>query len=481
MGSIANGDLGRALGTIKAVVGDGGWVQDPDAHARYETEERGLFSGPALLVVRPSTTQQVSGVVAACATARIPVIPIGGRTGLVGGGVPTPGHPGVVVSLERMNRVRALDAVNHTLTAEAGCILATVQQAAADADRLFPLSLGAEGSCVIGGNISSNAGGIQVLRYGNMRELVLGLEVVLPDGCIWNGLRGLRKDNTGYDMKHLFIGAEGTLGIVTAAVLKLFPRPVQSQTALLAVPDVQSALRLFAWARAETADQLTAFELLPRFGMEISNKHAGSVDPLEHPYPWYVLMEIASSRTPGPGEPDLSQVLQSIMEGGFGQGLIIDGVVASSAAQRTALWRIREGMWQGQQREGASIKHDVSVPISAVAEFMQRGTAACHAVMPEARVLGFGHIGDGNIHFNLAQPPGAEPDAFMAQSEEVHEAVHRIVTELHGSISAEHGIGQLKRSQLALHKDPVEMAMMMAVKATFDPLGIMNPGKLLPG
>jgi len=464
------------LDRIKAALGDRGYIDAPAAMAPYLGEERGLYRGAALAVARPASTAEVASVVRLCAAARVPIIPQGGNTGLCGGAVPEAERMGVVLSLGRMNRVRAIDPVNYTITVEAGAILAEVQRAAADADRLFPLSLGAEGTCQIGGNLSTNAGGIAVLRYGNMRELTLGLEVVLPDGAVWDGLAGLRKDNTGYDLKQLFIGGEGTLGVITAATLKLFPRPRQLETAFLGLARVEDAMALFVRARTATGDQLTAFELIPRIGLEIAMAHVPGVhDPLGDAQAWYVLMEMSSSQVGTGLRAALEAFLAEMMEA----GLVADGTIAASAAQARDLWRIREGMVEAQKHVGAGIKHDVSVPVSSVARFILAASEAVTRRYPGARPIPFGHVGDGNIHFNIAQPIGADPAGFLAEWSAINHIVHDIVAALNGSISAEHGIGLLKRDELPRYKSAVALALMRRIKAALDPDGIMNPGKIL--
>ena len=442
--------------------------------APYLEEQRGLYHGSALAVVRPGCTDEVAAVVRACAEAGIAIVPQGGNTGLCGGGVPQ--GRAVVVSTERLNRIRALDPINLTMTAEAGCVLATLQAAAEEADCLFPLSLGAEGSCRIGGNVSTNAGGLNVLRYGNTRELVLGLEVVLADGRVWDGLRALRKNNTGYDLKQLFIGAEGTLGIVTACTLKLFPRPREVQTALIALPEPQAALTLLAAARDASGDAVTACELIPRIGVELCLKHVGGArDPFDRPHPWLLLLELSSSRPGG-----LRQALESVLANALEQGHALDAVLAETGEQRNAFWRLREGIPEAQRKEGGSIKHDVAVATSRVPELLARATAAVEAALPGVRVVAFGHLGDGNIHFNLTQPSSDDKHAFLARWEEMNRIVHDIVAEMGGSVSAEHGIGQLKIAEMARYKSEVELDLMRRVKAALDPQGIMNPGKVLP-
>jgi D-lactate dehydrogenase (cytochrome) len=477
MGDAPNRPDPALLDRLKDIVGPRGWLGDPGDVAPHLVETRGLYHGATALVLRPADTGQVSAIVKLCAEARLPIVPQGGNTGLVGGGVPAEDGHNVVLAMGRMNRIRAIDPANFTLIAEAGCVLAEIQKAASEADRLFPLSLGSEGTCQIGGNLSTNAGGVQVLRYGNMRELVLGVEAVLPDGRIWDGLRSLRKDNTGYDLKQLFIGGEGTLGIVTAASLRLFPKPREIATAFVGMNDAAAAMRLFTRTREASGDQVTAFELIPRIGIEFAVRHQpGAADPLERPYPFYALIELFSS-SPKPG---LGALLEALLEAALDAGEILDGTVAASGAQRRALWLIREGIVEGQVREGGSIKHDVSVPVSSVATFMERATAAVEARLPGIRVVAFGHAGDGNIHFNLSQPLGHDRAAYLARWAEFNEIVHAIASQLNGSISAEHGIGRLKREEITHYKSALELELMARVKAALDPLDIMNPGKTVP-
>jgi D-lactate dehydrogenase (cytochrome) len=468
-------DSHAALAAIRQIVGPKGIIEEPSEIAPHVNDQRDLFHGSTLAVVRPSSTAEVSDVVRIAADARLPIVPQGGNTGLVGGSVPPAGAQGIVLSLGRMNRVRAIDAVNNTMTAEAGCVLKDLQDKARESGRLFPLSLGAEGSCMIGGNLSTNAGGVGVLRYGNARELVLGLEVVLADGRIWDGLRGLRKDNTGYDLKHLFVGGEGTLGVITAAVLKLFPLPASRETAFVAVPDVRSALLLLNEARAASGDAVSAFELVPRLGVELVTKHFGIPTPLATQSPWYVLIELTSPEA-GDG---LRRRLERILETALESGRILDGTIAASEAQRGTLWHLREVLPESQTREGGSIKHDVSVPVSRIPDFIAKGTAAIAAALPGARVFAFGHMGDGNIHFNVSQPVGADKGTFLKEWERLNRVVHDIVAALGGSFSAEHGIGVLKKSELRRYRSPLELELMQRIKTAFDPAGIMNPGKIL--
>jgi FAD/FMN-containing dehydrogenase len=406
---------------------------------------------------------------------RIGVVPQGGNTGLVGGSVPGESGGEVVISLARMNTVRDVDAINYTMTVEAGCVLAEVQNAAREADRLFPLSLAAEGSCQIGGNLSTNAGGTAVLRYGNAKDLVLGLEVVLPSGDVWNGLRRLRKDNAGYDLKQLFLGAEGSLGVVTAAVLKLFPLPADSATALVAMPEVEAAPRLLARLREASGDTITTFEYMHRACLDILVTYTDLGDPFDEVYQHYALVELTSSRR----DAGLRPLLEGALESAFDDGIAVNAVIASSGAQAERLWRMRETLPEAQKNLGVGIKHDVSVPVSRVPEFIVRATKYCEDAIEGARVVSFGHIGDGNVHFNLMQPEDADVAAFLARGAEITTRVHDIAAELDGSFSAEHGIGVLKKHELERYKSPVELNLMRALKHTLDPHNIMNPGKVV--
>ncbi len=458
------------------ILGPDGVLQDAAATAPYLTDWRKLYRGAAIAVLRPRNADEVSRIVRLCAERSIGIVPQGGNTGLVGGATPSAAGTEIVLSLARMNRIRSVDAENFTATVEAGTILQHVQEAAAAADRLFPLSLGAEGQCQIGGNISTNAGGIAVLRYGNMRELVLGLEVVLPSGEIWGGLRALRKDNTGYDLKQIFIGAEGTLGVVTAAVLKLFPKPVEKATAFAATPDPARALELLAACRAASGDNVTSFELLPRFAIDLALKHVpGSVDPLQTPSPWYLLIEMTAT-APNAG---LREALEKTLEAALTDGLIADATIAESEAAARRLWHLREAVVEGQRLEGASIKHDIAVPVATVARFLEEGVREMVAAMPAVRPVPFGHLGDGNIHFNLMQPVGMSGEAFLERGRALTTLVHDRVAALGGSISAEHGLGQLRRGEITRYKSATELALMRSLKAALDPRGIMNPGKVV--
>ena len=469
---------GDLIARLEAVVGPKGLLVEAEAMAPHLHDRRERYRARARAVVKPTSTEEVAEVVRICAAARVPMVPQGGNTGLVGGGIPDEDGRAVVLSLARMNRIRELDPVNDTMTVEAGCILQNLQAAAAEADRLFPLSLGAEGSCMIGGNLSTNAGGIQVLRYGTARELVLGLEVVLPDGRIWDGLRALRKDNTGYDLKQLFIGAEGTLGIITAAVLRLYPRPKETATAFAAVRDVAAAVELLGRVRAATGEAVTSFELIPRLGLDFALAHvAGIVDPLGRRHDWYVLLELSA----GAGNQGLGAALEAVLAAAHDDGLVADAAIAASGAQAQAFWRIREGIVEAQKFEGGSIKHDIAVPISAVAEFVERATAAVEALVPGIRPLVFGHIGDGNIHLNLTQPEGADTEGFLARWDELRRAVYEVVVDLNGSISAEHGIGRANLEANLRTKSEVEIDLMRKLKRALDPENLMNPGRVVPG
>ncbi len=466
----------EVLERIKVAVGPKGYTTDPVEIEPHCLSWRDNWRGWVPMVVKPADVSEVAAVVAICAESGTPIVPQGGNTGLTGGSQPHDTGAEIILSTSRMNKIREIDTTNNTMTVEAGCILSTLQEAASDANRLFPLSLAAEGSCQIGGNLSTNAGGTQVLRYGNARNLVLGLEVVLPDGRIWDGLRGLRKDNTGYDLKQVFIGAEGTLGIITAAVLKLFPKPTEVQTAFIAVPDPGASLSLLSRARSAVGERVTAFELIQRRAIDFVLAHIPGVpDPLERAHPWYVLMEVS-----GQGAPDsLRPVVEDVLAGGLEAGEVLDAVLAANRGQGQALWRIREAIPEAQNHEGQSVKHDVSVPLSRIAEFIERADGALEAAYPGVRCVSFGHIGDGNIHYNPAQPLGPEGASFAAEYGAVNRLVHDLVTELNGSISAEHGLGRLRRDEAKRYKSDVEMDLMGKIKDAIDPGNIMNPGKVV--
>ena len=464
---------------LRSIVGPGGHLDDSADRSAYLTEWRGLYQGETPLVLLPSATSQVAGILRVCSAHRIGVVPQGGNTGLVGGAIPhsTPERAQVLVSARRLNAIRSVDADNFTVTAEAGCILSAVQAAAGAAGRQFPLSLASEGSCQLGGVISTNAGGTAVLRFGSMRDLVLGLEVVLADGRVLDVLRSLRKDNTGYDLKHFFIGAEGTLGFVTAATCKLFPQPRRIVTAWLAVPSPAAAIKVHAAARDQLGDELAAFEFANQLTLDLVLKNIpGSRPPLGNHSPWHLLMEVSTSRN----DPGLEEQVQEFLARMQDSGLVSDGILASSGAQREALWRLRHSMSEAQKKEGASIKHDISVPVDSMERFLGTATAVVAKLVPGVRVVAFGHLGDGNVHFNLSQPPGADGADFLGRWNEISHRVHEVAIDLGGSFSAEHGIGALKLGELAHWRGGVPLEVMRAVKRALDPLGIMNPGKLLP-
>jgi FAD/FMN-containing dehydrogenase len=443
--------------------------------APFLTDWRGRFTGSALAVLRPGTVQEVADLVRACAAARVPIVPQGGNTGLVLGSVPDASGTAIVLSLARLNKVRAVDPVNRTMTVDAGCILQAVQENAAAHGCLFPLSLAAEGSCSIGGNLSTNAGGTAVLRYGNTRELCLGLEVVTPQGEIWSGLRGLRKDNTGYDLRDLFIGAEGTLGVITGAVLKLFPQPKASITALAALASPAAALRLLSLVQDRCGASLTGFELMSDFCLRLVHKHFPQLPQPFTGHAQYVLLELSSSES----EEHAVGLLESAIGASLEAGIIADAVVASSVAQSRALWQVREHIPLAQAADGKNIKHDISLPVSAIADFIAHTEPLLQQAFPGCQPVCFGHLGDGNLHFNVAPPTGIPNEEFLVNQQALNRVVHDNVVAFGGSISAEHGIGALKRDELARYKSPVELQMMRAIKAALDPLGIMNPGKII--
>ena len=462
-----------AVQKIRDLLGDAGVVEEASHLHAYNTEWRGHFTGHATFVARPKDAAECGAVVKICADAGIGVVPLGGNTGLVGGGV---AEDEIIISTERLNSIFEIDPVNSTMTVGAGCILADIQKAADEADRLFPLSLAAEGSCRIGGNLSTNAGGTNVLRYGNARDLVLGLEVVLPSGEVWNGLRGLRKDNTGFELKHLFMGAEGTLGIITAAVLKLFPKPRQTQTVLIALDSVDNVIKLFARASGAVGDALTAFEYMNRESLAVTCKHTEGVrDPFDAEHAAYVLMELTSPRAGN----DLRSAMEGFLEAAFEGGEVEDAVFAESGQQMHDLWHIRETIPEAQGHEGGSIKNDISVPVSLMATYLEKADALIEGIVPGIRPMTFGHIGDGNLHYNLTQPADMSKADFMDKWHDVTDPLNDLVFELGGSFSAEHGVGKLKRDELVRYTPAVEIDLMRKVKAAIDPTGIMNPGKVL--
>lgn len=459
------------LARLKHAVGPKGFTEDPAEIAPHLEEWRSKYHGRSSLMLKPASTAEISTILSICNETRTAIVPQGGNTGLVGAQIPFNGE--VLLTMARLNRIRTVDPAGQTLIAEAGVTLAAVQNAASEQNLLFPLSLASEGSCTIGGNLSTNAGGVAVLRYGMARDLTLGLEVVLADGRVLNLLRTLRKDNTGYDLKQLFIGAEGTLGVITAAALKLFPAPQERATAFVAVEDVRKAIALLSRLQAATGGLISAFELMPRAGVELLQKHfPGMAEPLRGPSPWYVLVEAAS----GAG---IRAVFEDGLSAAMADGLASNAVIAESDRQRKALWALRETLPEAQKREGASIKHDISIPIDAIPDFIARATQAVLAREPGARPVTFGHLGDGNLHFNFQAPVGSDPTAFLSRWNEIQGVVHDLVHALGGSISAEHGIGTQKREALLQYKSPAEIEVMRSLKKTFDPNGILNPGKIL--
>jgi FAD/FMN-containing dehydrogenase len=461
------------LGRFIAIVGDKYAVTDAAEQEPYLTEGRGLYRGATPVVLRPGSVGEVAAIVRLANETGTAIVPQGGNTGLVGGQISLGGE--VVVSLKRLDRIRELDVLSNTMTCEAGVILANAQAAAAGADRLFPLSLGAEGSCTIGGNLSTNAGGTGAFAYGVARDLVLGLEVVLPDGRVLNALNKLKKDNTGYDLKNLFVGAEGTLGIVTAAVLKLFPAPKVTETAVVGVPSPEAALALLAMVQERTNRAATSFEILSRIAVDFAVRHGHDVrDPLEEPHPWYVLVQLQSA-----AEQDLRTMLEETLETGMERGFVADAAVADSLEHRRAFWHLREILPEVQKPEGGSIKHDVSVPLAAIPAFLAEAGAAVERLVPGCRPVPFGHLGDGNIHYNVSQPAGADTAAYLARWDEMNEAVYAVVMKFGGSISAEHGVGVMKRKLVAALKDPVAIDVMGMLKRTLDPNNILNPGKVV--
>ncbi|MBB3944974.1 FAD/FMN-containing dehydrogenase [Rhizobium skierniewicense] len=458
------------------IVGEKNAVRDQADLAPHLVENRGLYKGASPLLLKPASTEEVAAILKLASETGTAIVPQTGNTGLVGGQTPRSDGNDVILSLERMNRVRDIDPIANVIIVDGGCILDHVHQEAEKVERMFPLSLGSQGSCRIGGNLATNAGGTAVLAYGNMRQLCLGLEVVLPTGEIWNGLRRLKKDNTGYDLRDLFIGSEGTLGIITGAVLKLFPKPKGHQVGFAGLNSPEEALKLFERASTLCGAALTGFELMPRIGIEFTAKHIPGVrDPLETAHPWYALIDISTS-----DKAETAQtMMETLLEQGFEAGIVQDAVIAASEAQRQALWHMRESMSDAQKPEGGSIKHDVSVPVSKIPEFMAEAAAGVIDAIPGARICAFGHLGDGNIHYNISQPVGADKAEFIARWREINHIVHGIVLSYGGSISAEHGIGQLKRDELADIRPGIEMELMRRIKTAFDPAGVMNPGKVV--
>jgi FAD/FMN-containing dehydrogenase len=460
---------------VRAIVGATRLIEDGDLSA-YEIDWRKRYRGRALAVARPANTNEVAAVVRACAAHRVPIVTQGGNTGLVGASVPDASGTQLLLSLTRMNRVRAIDAANLTMTVDAGCVLQAVQEAAAAQGLLFPLSLAAEGSCTIGGNLATNAGGTQVLRYGNARELCLGLEVVSAAGEVWNGLTGLRKDNTGYDLRHLFVGSEGTLGVITGATLKLYPQPAASSTALAALGSLDDAVTLLQLARSRLGAGLTGFEVMSGYALGLVRRH---FPQLAQPLPaceWTVLLEQSDSESAAHAHT----LFEALLEAALARGLITDAAVAASLEQSKAMWHLRESIPIAQSLEGQNIKHDIALPVSAIAAFVASTDAALLRAFPGVRLVDFGHLGDGNLHYNVQPPEGANPEAYLHEFEHaVNTLVFDAVADFGGSFSAEHGIGALKRDELARRKSPVALGLMRSIKHALDPLGLMNPGRML--
>jgi FAD/FMN-containing dehydrogenase len=469
-------DAAELRGRLREILGADGVLTAAGECAPYLIDHRQLYQGAALAVALPRTVAQVSQLLAWCDQARVGVVPHGGNTSYCGGATPDESAKQLVLSLQRLNRIRSLDAANYSLVAEAGCILGNLQQAADEAERLLPLTLGSQGSCQIGGNLSTNAGGTSVLRYGMARDLVLGLEVVLADGRVLDGLTALRKDNTGYDIKSLFLGAEGTLGVITAASLKLFPKVRDVATAFVAVADVRAAVALLGRLREASSDRVSSFELIPRIAVELTARHIPQVsDPLDQAHDWYVLCELSSSRA----ADGLEQLLATALGAALSDGLVLDAAVARNERERAALWRLRESIPEAQRKAGASLKHDIAVPVAALPEFLARAALWVNTNVPEGRLVAYGHLGDGNLHFNLSPAAGVGAEPFLGRAPAVRRAIHDLVREFRGSFSAEHGIGRLKVEELERYADAVELQLMRAVKTAFDPHGIMNPGKVL--
>ena len=461
---------------LSVLLGSDCLLTEEPAIEPFLTDHRKLYRGRTPAVALPRTVEQISRLLSFCNDNRVGIVPHGGNTSYCGGATPDESGDQIVLSLRRLSRVRNIDARNWSTVVEAGCILADVQRAAEQVDRFFPLSLGSEGTCQIGGNLSTNAGGTNVVRYGMMRDQVLGLEVVLPNGRVLSTLNTLRKDNTGYDLKSLFVGAEGTLGVITAASLKLYPKIRATATAFAAVPSTQAAVTLLNELRDASGDSVSSFELIPRVGVDLTTKHIpGVVDPLDRRFEWYVLCELTSSRY----IDTLGAVLEGALESALSRGIVLDGVMAQNERHREAFWKLRETIPEAQRLDGASLKHDISVPIAVLPDFVERASQWISANVPEGRLVCYGHVGDGNLHFNLNQAPGASQEAFMAREPATRRAIHDLVRDYCGSFSAEHGIGRLKVPELETYAPPVELEMMRAIKRAFDPNGIMNPGKVL--
>ncbi len=466
----------RTIEELKAAVGARRGRDEPADVAPYLTDLRRLYHGATPLVLQPGAADQVARILSICSRDGVAVVPSGGNTGYCGGATPDESGTQIVLSMRRMNRIRKVDAADYSMVVEAGATLAEARAAAERADRLFPLSLGSEGTAQIGGNLSTNAGGTAVLRYGMMRDLVLGLEVVLADGRMLDALKSLRKDNTGYDVKSLFIGAEGTLGVITAACLKLFPRPADAATALVGLASPRDALDLLGRLRTAAGDQISTFEIMPRIAVELTVRYVqGVANPLDMGSAWFLLVELTSPNA----RAQLTELLTRELEEAAMAGTIGDAMIGASIAQSQAMWKLRESVPEAQRRHGASLKHDVSVPVSAIPRLIEEGAALAHRLVPGGEVIGYGHLGDGNLHFNVSQRPGTDAEEFLRHGKVLEPAVFDLVESLGGSISAEHGIGRLKAEELARRADPVELAVMHALKRALDPQGILNPGKIL--
>jgi FAD/FMN-containing dehydrogenase len=466
--------------SLRAIVGEKGLIEDEHGMRPFVTDWRGLLVGGAGAVVRPASTEEVSKVVRLCHEHGVAIVPQGGNTGLMGGATPWPAHTGVVLSLGRMNRVLDVDAVGYAMTVEAGCVLQTLQETAASHDRFLPLSLGAQGSCMIGGNLSTNAGGVQVLRYGNARNLVLGLEVVLPNGDVWDGLRSLKKDNTGYDLKHLFMGAEGTLGIITKAVLKLWPAPKDVCTAWLAIRDPRAALEILSEAHAASEDNVGSCELMSRAAIDMVLRHIpGTQDPLKADTPWYLLLEWSSARARQEGTDGMAEKMEQFLADQLEAGRVLDATIAHTGNQSRNMWRIREAVAEASRAEGPGISYDVSVAISRIPEFIDKGTGAVLDILPSIRPYPLGHIGDGNLHFSFMGPEGMDQPTLTQYTGAITRAVNDLITSMGGSISAEHGIGMDKLDELSHYRSKTELDIMRTIKRALDPQNIMNPGKVL--
>lgn len=470
----------QILENLRAIVGDRGLITNEQDKQPFVTDWRRSRAGSAAVVVRPGSVEEVSKVVKLCHDNGIAIVPQAGNTGLMGGATPWPNHAGILLSVGRLNKVIEVDPVGYSMTVEAGCILQTLQETAAQHDRFFPLSLGAQGSCQIGGNLSTNAGGVQVLRYGNARNLVLGLEVVLPNGDIWNGLRSLKKDNTGYDLKHLFMGAEGTLGIITKAVLKLWPASKDAATAWLAVRDPQAAIEILSEAHSASEDNVESCELMSREATDMVLRHIPGVqDPLKADTPWFLLMQWNSSRPKAEGTEGMAEKMEQFLAAEIEAGRVLDAVIAQSEAQSRNMWKIREGVAEAGRADGPALSYDISVSISKIPEFMDKGIKAAHAILPGLRPHPLGHIGDGNIHFGFGAPKGMDRPTLQQYAPAITRAVNDLITSMAGSISAEHGIGIEKLDELQHYRSKIELDTMRTIKRSLDPKNIMNPGKVL--